>query len=99
MEQSDEKTTVPATEESFSEKIDFALAYAVVHEVPDSARLFAEVYEAVKPDGRFLVAEPRGHVSEKEFEMTVSLARESGFVTADRPEVGRSHGALFVKSA
>lgn len=83
--------------ESFSGKIDFVLACAVVHEVPDTARFFAEVYEAVKPDGRFLVAEPRGHVSQKEFEKTVSLARESGFSTEGSPEVGRSHGALFVK--
>jgi len=84
---------------SFSEKIDFALASAMVHEVPDAARLFAEVYEAVRPDGRFLVAEPRGHVSMKEFEITISIARESGFTTIERPEVGRSHGALFQKGA
>lgn len=84
---------------SYSGEIDFALASAMVHEVPDAARLFAEVYEAVGPEGRFLVAEPRGHVSEKEFERTISLAQESGFVTSDRPDVGRSHGALFEKRA
>lgn len=81
----------------FSEKIDFVLAVAVVHEVPDAAGFFTEIFDAVKPDGRFLMAEPRGHVSKKEFEITVSLARKSGFVSAGRSHVGRSHAALFLK--
>ncbi|QTA89130.1 class I SAM-dependent methyltransferase [Desulfonema magnum] len=80
------------------EQIDFALAFAVVHEVPDASVLFAEVYEAMKSGGKFLVAEPKGHLSEKDFEVTISIARQSGFrKAADSPEIAHSRVVLLEK--
>ncbi|MFQ6092826.1 MAG: class I SAM-dependent methyltransferase [bacterium] len=46
-------------------EIDFALAFAVVHETPDASSFFSKVYETIKPTGRVLMAEPKGHVSEQ----------------------------------
>lgn len=83
--------------ENLREGVDFALAMAMVHEVPDAPRLFREVYEALKPGGRLFVAEPAGHVTVEEFEHTVSEALAAGFSEAGRPEVARSHAALFEK--
>ena len=76
-------------------KIDFALAFALVHEVPDKERLFAEMYDTMKPTGKLLMAEPRGHVSKIDFERTVSLVQSAGFEVIGYPEIWRSHAVLL----
>ena len=49
--------------------VDFALAFAMVHEVADQGRLLkAKYHSCLKPDGKFFVAEPRLHVSEVAFD-------------------------------
>ena len=83
--------------DNLEEKIDFALASAVVHEVPDAAIFFSEINEAMKPAGRLLVAEPKGRVSQKEFEITVSVAEQNGFTVTDRPQIKRSRAVLLQK--
>jgi predicted methyltransferase len=65
--------------DDLNEEIDFALAFAVVHEVSNTAQFFSEIYKTLKPTGMLLVAEPKGHISEKEFEITVSIAQQNGF--------------------
>ncbi len=81
----------------FMGKIDFALASAVVHEVPDASRFFSELYELLKPGGKCMVLEPKGHVSEKDFSLTASVAKKSGFSVVENPQVARSRTALFGK--
>jgi ubiquinone/menaquinone biosynthesis C-methylase UbiE len=71
-------------------KIDFALAFALVHEVPDKERLFSEINDTLTQDGKLLIVEPRGHVSKKEFEKTVSIAESKGFEVLTRTT--ESHG-------
>jgi ubiquinone/menaquinone biosynthesis C-methylase UbiE len=78
-------------------RVDFALAYAVVHEVPDAAAFLAEIAEVLVPGGRLLIAEPKGHVSEEAFEETVAMAREAGTAPVDPPHVKRSRAALLQK--
>ena len=53
---------------------DAALAFYMVHEAPDVARFLGEVSGAFKPGGRFLLVEPRGHVSASVFAATVETA-------------------------
>jgi ubiquinone/menaquinone biosynthesis C-methylase UbiE len=77
--------------------VDFAIAIAMVHEVPDPARLFRELYDVLKPGGRLLLAEPKGHVSAEAFETTVSLARETGFSEAEQPEIPRGRAVILKK--
>ena len=62
-----------------SGKVDFTAAIHVVHEVPDQTVFFKEVWKALKPGGKLLVIEPKGHISQKEFEKTVATATEVGF--------------------
>ena len=77
--------------------VDFALAYAVVHEVPDAAPFLAEIGNALIPGGRFLIAEPRGHVSAEALEETAEAAQKAGLSVIDRPEVKRSRAVLAEK--
>ena len=81
----------------FKEQADFALAFAVVHELADVSLFFSEIYEILKPEGRLLIAEPKGHVSEKEFEITVSVAGQNGFKSAGRPRISHSHAVILEK--
>ena len=79
------------------EEIDFTLAFAVVHEVPDANNLFSEVYKVMKPGGKVLVAEPKGRVSENDFDTSVSIAEENGFQAIERLKTGRSYSVLLEK--
>jgi SAM-dependent methyltransferase len=80
-----------------SDQIDFALAFAVVHEVPDARAFLNDIHGALRQGGRLLIAEPGGHVKSREFEVTVDTARETGFDIENRPAVRRSLTALAVK--
>ena len=83
--------------DDLKEKIDFAFACAVVHEVPDTHTFFSEIYETIKPTGKFLVIEPKGHVSGKNFKKTISIAEQNGFNAIESPRIGRSHTVLLGK--
>jgi len=78
-------------------KIDCALAFALVHEVPDKKRLLSEISDALKHAGKFLVAEPKAHVSRSDFDETVSIAQGVGFEVIDGPAIRRSHAILLRK--
>ena len=60
-------------------RVDLALALHVVHEVPDTGRFFAEVFDALMPGGRLLFVEPKGHVSEAGFSRSLEAAERAGF--------------------
>lgn len=78
-------------------KVDFALAFAVVHEVPKVSSLFADVFRALKPEAYFLVAEPKLEVSVRNFEATLAAARQKGLSSVDRPKIAWCHAALLRK--
>jgi len=78
-------------------KIDFALAMAVVHEMPSSSRFFAEVAAAMKPGATLLLAEPSGHVKKDAFEAELQDAATAGLEVTDRPAIRRSQAALLKK--
>lgn len=80
-----------------TEQIDFALAFAVVHEIPDASAFFSEMCGTIKQHGKFLLVEPKGHVSEKGFEISVSIAEQSGFKVIDRSQISLSRAVLLEK--
>jgi SAM-dependent methyltransferase len=79
-------------------RVDFALAFALVHEVPDPSRFFAEIHDALRPGGKVLVAEPRGHVTEPEFRQSLQVAATAGLQLAGERSIRRSRSAVLVKS-
>jgi predicted methyltransferase len=77
---------------------DFALTFAMVHEVADQRRLFGEIHACLKPGGKLLLAEPPLHVSRKTFADEVASAEAVGFRVAARPLVRWSQAVLLEKA-
>ena len=77
-------------------KVDFVLLFYVVHEVPEVAKLFGEVAQAMKPGARCLVAEPRFHVSDQDFDETIATAERQGLKPVGRPDIWGSRTAVFI---
>lgn len=77
--------------------VDFALAFYMVHEVPDARAFFALVRSTLAPNGRLLVVEPKLHVSACAYADSVEAARQAGFEIVDYPKVGRSRAVLLAR--
>lgn len=81
--------------EDLAGKVDFALVFAVVHELPEAGLFFAELRSALAPEGRVLFAEPSGHVGEAAFAAELEAARRAGLRAAPAARVVRSRTALL----
>jgi len=78
-------------------RADFILAFWMIHEVTDQEKFFTQLFAATKDDGKFLLAEPKLHVSQQQFQNEVLTAKNAGFREAERPAISLSHSILFVK--
>lgn len=78
-----------------AEPLDFVLAFYSAHEVSDQRRLLNEIYGFLRPTGRFLIVEPKGHVTPADFQQTLALAREIGFVDQEEPPVRWSRAVVL----
>jgi SAM-dependent methyltransferase len=76
-------------------QVDLVLAFYMAHEVPDQARFFAQLHEALKPSGRMLIVEPGFHVTEAELRACIAVAEGAGFRLVSRPPCGRDRTALL----
>jgi ubiquinone/menaquinone biosynthesis C-methylase UbiE len=76
-------------------QVGFAVAFWMVHEVPDIPRFLAEVRSLLAADAHFFVAEPQMHVSGEAFEATLEAARGCGLAVGDRPRVRLSRAAVL----
>ncbi len=76
-------------------KVDLVVAFAMLHELPDVSRFFAEVRPTLAPGGKVLVAEPSGHVSASDFESTLKAAERAGFRRQPGPAIARSLTAVL----
>ncbi len=77
------------------EPVDFALAFNVVHEVPDAKSLFLQVGAILKPNARFLVVEPKVHVTPENFARSVDKGVAAGLRLLGEPRITLSRAALF----
>jgi ubiquinone/menaquinone biosynthesis C-methylase UbiE len=84
---------------NLSDRVDFILAFYLVHEVPDKLSFFKELKNVLNEKGQFLLIEPKlFHVSEKEFKATTALAETVGFKIYQGPRLPFSWSALLKNS-
>jgi ubiquinone/menaquinone biosynthesis C-methylase UbiE len=83
--------------EDLAGQADFALAMAVVHEMPSKESFFAQTARVMKPGSLLLIAEPSGHVQPERFEQELSAALAAGLHVVERPAIPRSRAALLKK--
>jgi ubiquinone/menaquinone biosynthesis C-methylase UbiE len=77
-------------------KVDFILAFWMVHEVPDQLRMFEELRTILNPGGRIFIIEPKFHVSKISFTKMIGFTETAGFETIERPKVAFSRTALLL---
>jgi ubiquinone/menaquinone biosynthesis C-methylase UbiE len=97
---SDRVTCHLATKDSLllRTKADFVLAFWMVHEVPDQQKFLTEIFNALNPNGLFLLVEPKMHVRAKDFSTTLDLAQNIGFSLKETPEIRLSRSALLLRT-
>ena len=78
--------------------IDFTLTFWMVHEVPNLQKFLTQIYNALKSGGKYLLVEPKIHVSADSFEKTVKIAGQVGFKMLETPPVAISRAVLFGKA-
>jgi SAM-dependent methyltransferase len=83
--------------DDFNGSLDFALVFAVAHEVPDAGRFFSEIAESLKPAAKLFFGEPKLHVQNSDFERSVAIAQKHRLKIIGRPDVSRTRTALFVR--
>jgi tRNA(Phe) wybutosine-synthesizing methylase Tyw3 len=79
-----------------SEKIDFGLAFYMVHEVPNKGSFFNQLKSILNENGQILIVEPKlFHVSKKDFELTTQIAETVGFTINSGPRLLLSWTAIL----
>ncbi len=77
-----------------AEKVDFVLAFYMVHEAGDHDALFRELKSILKPEGRLFIIEPKFHVTGKAFDAMEARLANAGFAVIDRPGLAISRALL-----
>ena len=78
-----------------STPVDFALAFYVLHELPDPAAFLTELRQLLTARGQLFIVEPPFHVSKAAFEATLQVAQHAGFSLIARPRIRFNKAALL----
>jgi len=77
------------------EKVDFILAFWMVHEVSDQKYFFSQLKSSLAPAGKILIAEPKFHVTAEELDRSIETAETCGLRCVGKPDIRFSLTALF----
>ncbi len=80
-----------------TDPVDFVLAFWMVHEVKDKRKFFDQVAAVLKQGGRFLIVEPKMHVSVRQLQDSLDLALNAGFAIREHPAIRISRAVVLQK--
>jgi len=78
-----------------NQKVDFILAFYMIHETPDAKGCLREMRKLLKPGGKMLVVEPKMHVNQELFETMQGEAKDVGFKILEIPKGKGGRSVLF----
>ncbi|NLT52132.1 MAG: class I SAM-dependent methyltransferase [Ignavibacteria bacterium] len=78
------------------EKVDFILAFFMIHEVPDQDKMFNELKEILTKAGKLLIVEPNFHVSKKAFSEMIIKLEKLGFKVIEKPKMLFCRSVLLI---
>jgi ubiquinone/menaquinone biosynthesis C-methylase UbiE len=78
-------------------KVDFVLAFAMVHEVPDKIQFLKELLVTLTSKGTMLISEPAWHVRESDFARTLETARALGLSVEAKPTIKTNRSAIMIR--
>ncbi len=81
----------------YNVKAQFALAFWMLHEVPQVKKTICQINKMLSSGGLLLVVEPLLHVSRKTYLHNENIILQSGFSVLDRPDIALSRATLFKK--
>lgn len=76
---------------------DLAVVIHSLHEMPDAERALRQIAGALKPRGRLLLIEPKGHVSRETWDFELAAAGRVGLSVVERPGLRRRWATLLEK--
>ncbi|MCB4792466.1 MAG: class I SAM-dependent methyltransferase [Elusimicrobia bacterium] len=86
--------------EGLKGSFDLVFAFAVVHEMPDRKKVFKEFYNALKPKGLLIYAEPKLVVKNLEFKQGLTDVYEAGFfLKQELTGLSGTVGCVLIKQA
>ncbi|MEJ2617672.1 MAG: class I SAM-dependent methyltransferase [Ignavibacteriaceae bacterium] len=78
------------------EKVDFILAFYMVHEIPEQFNFFSELKSVLNPNGLIFIVEPKlFHVSKKAFENMLLKAESAGLKPVEYPHLTLSRAVIL----
>jgi ubiquinone/menaquinone biosynthesis C-methylase UbiE len=80
---------------ALTDRVDFILAFYMIHEVPDAENLIREMKSILKPGGKILIIEPKFHVTKEKFDNLTTMIRRNGFTVTKGPGVFFSRSAVL----
>ena len=80
-----------------NKKIDFALLFWMLHEVPDKKMYLQQIYDILEAEKYIFIAEPVPRVGANEFEGFINIAKEIGFKEISRPDTAKSITVVLKK--
>lgn len=81
-----------------SRKVDLVFAFYVMHELPERTAFLREFKSILHPNGVLYIAEPRVHVTHRDFEETIREAESLGFSLTMRSKGIMTRTAVFAKT-
>ncbi|MFZ0283152.1 MAG: class I SAM-dependent methyltransferase [Bacteroidales bacterium] len=78
-----------------SQKVDFVLAFWMVHEVPFQLQLFEELKSVLNPGGKVMIVEPKIHVTGRSFKKMIDRLESAGLEIIKWPKVRLSRTVLL----
>ena len=76
-------------------KVDFVLAFYVVHEVPDRKTFLRQVSELLMPNAHFMMIEPKHHVTVEQYDQILKEASSVGLKQSKTLRLVLGRGMLF----